>query len=245
MLKKTSQLMTLVVPNAVAILGRTYPPGNTRSLVFALIGALGPAGFMVGGLFAGLLAQKASVPWIWFFTWAAATSFKSNHSAMIAEAWRSCILAAAIAAIGVFVLPPDDVLASASARKSFDYVGAGLLVLALGLFNFTWNQAPLVGWSAPYVFSIFIASIITFAVLYFWEKRMGSNALIPTEVLSKTSLLVYLCLWLGWMSFGVFLFYTMLLCVLSKLTSAVEADPRIIAFGMYEVSIPPFWSVHN
>ena len=56
------------VPNAVAILGRTYPPGPTRSLIFAIFGALGPVGFMVGGVLAALLAQKASVPWIWFFT---------------------------------------------------------------------------------------------------------------------------------------------------------------------------------
>ena len=71
-----------VVPNAVAILGRTYPPGNTRSLVFALIGALGPAGFMVGGVFAALLAQKASVPWIWFFTCVSSCSLSTKSTAV-------------------------------------------------------------------------------------------------------------------------------------------------------------------
>jgi hypothetical protein len=40
---------------------------------------------------------------------------------------------------------------------------------------------------------------------------MGRMALIPPQVLSKTSLLVYLSLWLGWISFGIFLFYNVLL----------------------------------
>ncbi|ORX34486.1 major facilitator superfamily domain-containing protein [Kockovaella imperatae] len=179
----------LAVPNAVAILGRTYPPGSTRSLIFAIFGALAPVGFMVGGAVAALLAQTTSVIWIWFFT---------------------AILAAVILVLGIFVLPPDANLAPASARRSFDYVGTLLLIVALGLFNFTWNQGPVVAWSAPYVWSLLLVSMLAFVALYFWEKRLGTHALIPTEVLSRTSLLVYLCLWLGWMSFGVFLFYTTL-----------------------------------
>ena len=59
-------------------------------------------------------------------------------------------MTAGLALLGVYVLPPDDPLAPASARKQFDYLGTLLLVAALGQFNFAWNQAPLVGWSAPY-----------------------------------------------------------------------------------------------
>ena len=95
----------------------------------------------------------------------------------------------------------------------FDYIGSLLLVVALGLFNFTWNQAPLVGWGASYVWSMLIVSLVVFAAFFFWERRMGRRALIPPAVLSKTSLLVYLSLWLGWMSFGTFLLYTTLLYV--------------------------------
>ena len=141
-------------------------------------------------------------------------SHAKRHRSQELKPLRRAIFAAAVACIGVFVLPPDDNLAPASARRSYDYVGTLLLVAALGLFNFTWNQGPLVGWSAPYVWSLLLVSILAFVALYFWERRVGNNALIPVEVLSRTSLLVYLCLWLGWMSFGVFLFYTTLLCVL-------------------------------
>ena len=58
----------MTVPNAVAIFGRTYPPGQMRATLFAALGALGPVGFMSSGALAALLADKASVPWIWWFT---------------------------------------------------------------------------------------------------------------------------------------------------------------------------------
>ncbi|RSH83828.1 hypothetical protein EHS25_005443 [Saitozyma podzolica] len=57
----------LSLPNAVAILGRTYPPGRTRSLMFAILGALAPAGFWAGGLIAAAFAVSGHVPWIWWF----------------------------------------------------------------------------------------------------------------------------------------------------------------------------------
>lgn len=56
------------VPNAVAILGRTYPPGRMRSIVFAILGALAPVGFLVPGTIAALLADNGAVKWIWFLT---------------------------------------------------------------------------------------------------------------------------------------------------------------------------------
>ena len=56
------------VPNAVAILGRTYPPGLMRSIVFAILGALAPVGFIIPGAYAALLADFGAVRWIWFST---------------------------------------------------------------------------------------------------------------------------------------------------------------------------------
>ena len=98
-----------------------------------------------------------------------------------------------------------------------------LLSTALGLFNFAWNQSAVVGWPVGYVWGTLLAAGAAFVAFYFWERKAGRAALVPTEVrielapalieqvLQKTSLLVYLSLWLGWMSFGVFLYYTTLL----------------------------------
>jgi hypothetical protein len=103
------------------------------------------------------------------------------------------------------LLPTDP---PARSLRSFDYVGLILLAVSLGLFNFAWNQAPITGWAESYVWAILIVSAVFGLAFYLWAKHMGPKALIPIEVLQRSSLLIYLSLWLGWMSFGVFLFYT-------------------------------------
>lgn len=86
-------------------------------------------------------------------------------------------------------------------------------MLFLGLFNFAWNQGPIVGWPQSYVYALLILSILAGVGFYFWERRAADDALIPVEVLHKNSLLVYVCLWLGWMSFGIWSLYTVQLWV--------------------------------
>lgn len=122
----------------------------------------------------------------------------------------SAIFIAAFLAIGLYILPPDQNLPPRSERH-FDIPGAVLLALALGLFNFCWNQASVVGWETVYVYVLLIVSIVTFVAFFLWERRIGRKALVPLEILTRKNLLVYLSLWLGWMSFGTFLLYTTLL----------------------------------
>ena len=55
----------MVVPNAVAIIGITYPPGKMRNLSLGLFGAGAPVGGWAGALCAGLLAELT--PWKWLF----------------------------------------------------------------------------------------------------------------------------------------------------------------------------------
>jgi MFS family permease len=56
------------VPNAIAILGKTYGSSRTRAIVFSILGALAPAGFVVGGLIGGFFTEEADTRWIWWFT---------------------------------------------------------------------------------------------------------------------------------------------------------------------------------
>jgi MFS family permease len=55
------------VPNAVAMLGRSYPPGSVRSSIFAALGALAPIGFVSGGTIGALFAVLVRPSWIWWF----------------------------------------------------------------------------------------------------------------------------------------------------------------------------------
>jgi hypothetical protein len=117
----------------------------------------------------------------------------------------SSILTSVLLGLGIVMLPADP---PARSLKSFDFVGFILLAFFLGLFNFAWNQAPITGWSESYVWAMLIVAAGFAAAFFLWAKYMGDKALIPIAVLQRSSLLVYLSLWLGWMSFGVFLFYT-------------------------------------
>ena len=47
----------LLIPNAMALLGRTYPVGMKKNIVFSLFGACGPIGWVVGGTFSSICAQ--------------------------------------------------------------------------------------------------------------------------------------------------------------------------------------------
>ncbi|WWD00461.1 hypothetical protein V866_007376 [Kwoniella sp. B9012] len=185
----------LSLPNALAILGRTYPPGKMRNLVFAILGALAPSGFLIGGAVAAIFTVLVNVRWIW---------------------WFSAMFTFVFLISGLLILPSDRRTSSSSSSttsqkiRSFDYIGTALLVLSMGLFNFVWNQSALVGWEQPYIYILLIISMIGFTLFYMYERKIDTRALIPPEVLSRQNLLVYLTLWLGWMSFGTYLLYTKL-----------------------------------
>ena len=47
----------MTLPNAVALMARTYPNNRRKTLVFALFGATAPSGWLLGGVFGALFAQ--------------------------------------------------------------------------------------------------------------------------------------------------------------------------------------------
>jgi MFS family permease len=57
----------LMVPNAVAILGITFPPGKQRNLSFALFGAMAPVGAAGGALVSAVFVQLTEWKWVFFF----------------------------------------------------------------------------------------------------------------------------------------------------------------------------------
>ena len=48
-----------LVPNGIALIGRTWPMGDKRAMVISINGACGPSGFVVGALFSSIIAQYA------------------------------------------------------------------------------------------------------------------------------------------------------------------------------------------
>lgn len=59
----------MIVPNAIAVIGTTLPPGKMRNLSLGFFGAGAPVGGWLGTLFAGLLAQLTPWKWLFIFLW--------------------------------------------------------------------------------------------------------------------------------------------------------------------------------
>lgn len=169
----------VLLPNAVAILGRTYPQGRRKEMVFSLFGATAPWGFVVGSGFASTLAEHAWWPWSY---------------------WCLAIACCLFGAAAFFVIPSEH--EEVVRDKSFDYLGSITGVAGLTLFNVSWNQAPIVGWSTPYVYILLILSFCFLSAFFLIERKVRMP-LVPFTALSPKVAFVLGCVGLGWSSFGV------------------------------------------
>jgi MFS family permease len=55
----------IMLPNALAIFGATYPPGKRKAMVFSLFGAMAPTGSVLGSAFSALF-NLTWWPWTYF-----------------------------------------------------------------------------------------------------------------------------------------------------------------------------------
>lgn len=195
----------ILLPNSLALLGSTYPPGRRKEMAFSLFGATAPSGAVLGGVFASLLAEQAWWPWAY---------------------WCMAICCCMIGGFAVLVIPSSG--KSYDVHQSFDYLGSLSGVAGLVLINVAWNQAPIVGWRAPEVITLLILGTALTVAFFFIERRVA-QPLIPQSTLSSKVGFVLGCIALGWSSFGIWIFYLVqFLQVLRKaspLSSAAQLVP--------------------
>lgn len=181
----------MLFPNALAILGATYPPGNKKRLVFALFGGMAPSGAVVGGVFAALLAELAWWPWAF---------------------WCMAIYCMLLAVMVYFVAPstPSQIrnMPLTKILAELDVVGAALGVIGLVLVNVAWNQAPVVGWQKAYVYILLILGFLFLAAFIYYEVCISPHPLIPFETVNTEVCFILGCVACGWSSFGIWVFYT-------------------------------------
>lgn len=219
-----------LLPNAIATLARAYDPGLRQNLIFSLFGASAPGGFVVGAVFASLLSQRVWWPW---------------------SLWILCFTCFLLAVLAVFAIPatpapkgpqPGD----PTVWQRVDVFGSILGVAALVLFNFAWNQGPVVGWTTPYTYFILIIGILLFIAFVFVEKFV-SHPLIPFGVLRIDSLFTLVCISAGWGSFGIYIFYSLnLLEVLrhqTPLLTSAQLSPVAIS-GLIAAGATGFCLTH-
>lgn len=56
----------LIMPNAVALISTTIPPGRSRNVTLGFFGASGPIGSYLGAIWAGVFIEYADWTWIFF-----------------------------------------------------------------------------------------------------------------------------------------------------------------------------------
>ncbi|CAN8097598.1 unnamed protein product [Discula destructiva] len=131
------------IPNSLAVLGATYPPGSRQAMMFALFGASAPFGAAVGFI-AGTALSLLWWPWVFY-----------------ALALALCVLTL----VTYLVVPATPGKLSVT-RKNFivelDLLGGATGLSALILFNFAWNQAPIAGWNLAQVIATLVIGLASF-----------------------------------------------------------------------------------
>ncbi|KAF2669229.1 MFS general substrate transporter [Microthyrium microscopicum] len=181
----------LMMPNGIAVLGVAYQPGKRKNLAFAAFAACAPIGGALGAVFSALLALAW---WPWSF-------------------YVFAIALVATAILGYFVIP--DPLLAGNARKlslratitELDLPGATVGIASLVLINFAFNQAPIVGWSEPYVYVTLIIGVLLVPLFFYIELRLSPAPLIPFAVVKAEVAFVLAATACGWAAFGGWVFY--------------------------------------
>lgn len=205
----------LMLPNGLAILGATYPPGKKKAMVFAAFTSCAPTGSVIGSIFSGLFA---STWWPWTF-------------------WCFSLVLAATVVLAYVVLPPmpprvDRPRTLRETLVMLDVPGAVMGVTGLVLFNFAWNQAPLVGWWKSYVDVTLVLGVLFIAGFFLIEVRYSRHPLVPFDALTTDVAFVLGAIACGWGSFGIWVWYSwqfqMVLQGASPLVASAQWVPVIV-----------------
>ncbi|RAL59860.1 hypothetical protein DID88_000489 [Monilinia fructigena] len=93
-------------------------------------------------------------------------------------------------------------------KVTVDWIGSYLGVAALILFNFVWNQAPLVGWNNPYEIALLVVSVLHFAGFMYWEMGVATDPILRFNIWKAPSFgLLMLTIFFSFMSLGIFFWY--------------------------------------
>ncbi|KAL8835903.1 MAG: hypothetical protein Q9170_003130 [Blastenia crenularia] len=219
-----------LVPNAFALLGRAFEPFSIKkNISFAFVGFCSPAGYIFGGLIGAAFAQKSN--WRWsFWLWAICTLVLGAYSFL---------------AIPHRIGSPIPGLS----MRDFDYIGCITGVTGLTLFSFAWNQAPVVGWQKAYVYVLLIIGIL-FLIAFVFVQAKVKNPVLPNHLWKRkgfTPIMVAMCF--GWMSFGIFLYYTTIwiftIRMKGPLENLAEMTPLVIgglfataSVGIFIMKVP-------
>ncbi|KAK9458213.1 major facilitator superfamily-domain-containing protein [Dipodascopsis uninucleata] len=207
----------ILLPSGIALLGRSYPPGRRKNFIIGIYGACAPSGFCFGALFSSIFSEFAWWPWCF---------------------WAAGLVCLGLSVISIYVIPislDHREHPVVSPFQKLDIIGSAIGVTGLILFNLAWNQAPLSGWNSPWICVVLVLSIIFIAFFFIYEARFAKYPILPADSLSLNTNFVFICIALGWMSFGNWIYYYWQINEVIKHTS-----PLITALRILPVSVSGF-----
>lgn len=208
----------LLLPNALAIAGRTYPPGQKKNIVFSMIAMCAPLGGVTGCLVGSALAQYVWWPW---------------------APWIFGILCFFIAILALVAIPQYRVTFADDGPKTFDWLGTIFGVGGLVLLNVSWNQAPIDGWSNPYVYILLILGFIFLAV-FVWVEKRAAQPIMDISIFNGYVMGILLNTALSWSSFGIWFYYIFQFVQQLRGVSVMESALEFIATGVSGMIAPIF-----
>lgn len=183
---------SLMVPNGLALLGRTYPPGSKQKIFsFTLFGLFAPVGAYLGMLFGALFTEYST--WWWgFYTLAIIT-----------------ILLAVTAQVVLISPPrtPKQMRPTKDKLRDMDWLGAitgvgGLICVQVALVS-----APAAGWSTQYIYMLLIIGLILVVFFIIVEIKVAEQPLIPFKMPKADVGFVLGAVACGWGSFGIWTWF--------------------------------------
>ena len=196
----------LLIPNGLALFGRTFPVGMKRNIAFSLVGGSGPCGVVTGAVMSSLLAELAWWPWSFWIM------------------GITCFLVAALASVTV---PKDGIKSHTNLKvqrwEDFDTQGAFTGVGGLILINFALNQAPNDGWTTVYIGVLLGIGVLLLGSFVYIELHLTQSPLIPLKDLHRDAALTLACIAAGWGSHGIWSYYLFLLLEQLRGHSALAA----------------------
>jgi len=201
-----------LVPNSFALLARAFPPFSVmKNIAYAFLGFCAPSGYIFGGLIGAVFAEAT---WRWgFWFWA---------------------IGSLMLGVATFVVVPHSVGSPIPGLnfKQFDYIGTFLGVAGLILFAFAWNQASVVGWHEPYTYALLIVGIV-FIVAFAFSQSHVSAPVLPNSLWTRKGFApVVIAMSFGWMSFGVFLYYTTIFILTTRKALLLSAVAEMVPLAI-------------